>query len=121
MYYTLQEIAMALSSTLTLTVLPQVKNPFNYKTAQHPAQCSFCLQEFQAPAHCFQFSHTFFLSFQTTSLGCENCSAVIPHSSTISETAQLSSTANLVVLIIKAEKAIPRCLTALKTITGFCT
>lgn len=69
------------------------------------------------------FSHL--LSFQTTSLCCENCSAVIPPSSTISEAAQLSNilrTANLVVLhtlMIKAEKEIPRCLTALEAITGF--
>lgn len=123
--YTLWQRAMVLSSTLTLTALPQIKNPFNYKTAQRPAQCSFCLQEFQAPARCFQLSHTFFLSKH---LHCA-VRAALQWSLTPaqSEAAQLSSTlrtANLIVLhtlMIKAENEIPCCLTALRTITGFCT
>lgn len=56
---------MVPSSALILTVLLQIKNPFNSKTAQGPAQCSFWLQEFQAPVHYRQCSHqTSFLSKQ---------------------------------------------------------
>lgn len=122
--YTLWERAMVLSSTLTLTALPQIKNPFNYKTAS----CPMLLLPSGISGSCTLFSVvSHLLSFQTSSLRCESCSPVIPHSGTISEAAQLSSTlrtANLIVLhtlMIKAENEIPCCLTALRTVTGFCT
>lgn len=125
--------AIVPSSTVILTVLPQIKKN-NKKTPNNqlltPKQDNilpntpFSFRDFRLLSTTFNvLPLCFFTNFTVLWKLLSTDSAVLPPS----ETTQLSSTprtANLIILYTlrtEAENAIPCCFTALKSIIGFCT